>query len=220
MLKAGVWLLLAAVYASIVVWPSFSWLVYAVSASTLMVVLLLIEFEERHSDSRPIVLVAVLVALTVASRQLLHGIEFSPVFFIVILAGYVFGFTTGFAVGALSMFTSNFFLGHGPWTPFQMLGIGLAGAFAAFIPRIRREILPLTVYSVIIAYLYGAVVDVFSWMAFIPAHTLESFIGVLASGMLANTARAVGNVFFMALMGPLFLRVFRRFSRRLTVHRL
>jgi energy-coupling factor transport system substrate-specific component len=192
------------------------WLIYSVSMSVLLVLLMLLEFEKRRGDARYIALVGVLVALTVASRQMIHGIEFSPVFFMVIAAGNVFGFTVGFTVGALTMFCSNFFIGHGPWTPFQMLGLGLTGAFASLVPKTRRfRIHLLTVYSVASAYAYGILTDMFSWIAFVPVHTLESFIGVVGSGMIANTARAVGNVFFTGAFGGVFLKILERFRKRL-----
>jgi energy-coupling factor transport system substrate-specific component len=219
LLKLVSWVGLSLVFGMLLAGVRLSWITYALSASMLLVFLILLEFEEKHADSRMVALVGVLVALTVASRQLLHGIEFSPVFFLVILSGYVFGFTPGFTVGALTMFTSNFFIGHGPWTPFQMLGLGLTGAFAALLPKEGKREMPLLVlYSILTAYLYGFLTDVFSWIAFVPTHTFNSLIAVLGAGMLFNTARAVGNVFFMSILGPVLLRVLRRFRRRLTYH--
>ena len=197
-----------------------NWLIWAVSVSALSVGLVLLEFEERRGDARGVALVGVMVALVVASRQFLHGIEFSPVFFLVILAGRAFGATIGFTVGSLSMFISNFFLGHGPWTQFQMLAMGLTGGAAAILPRAGRlELAMLAVYSVVAAFAYGLMTDVFFWMAFIPTHSTESFIGIVAAGMPANSIRAAGNVFFMALMGPLLIRDFRRFSGRFRFER-
>jgi energy-coupling factor transport system substrate-specific component len=215
--KALMWAALAALFSMPFLGFRINPMMYAFPAAALAVALAMAEFEERHSDPRRIALVGVIVALAVASRQLLHGIEFSPVFFIVILAGRAFGFTTGFAAGALTMFASNFFIGHGPWTPFQMLGLGLTGALAALLPAGGRlENRMLTAYSVASAYLYGAVTDSFSWLAFVPVHTPQTFAAVVASGMVANTARAAGNAFFMALLGPALLRVLLRFRKRLT----
>jgi energy-coupling factor transport system substrate-specific component len=211
------WLLLAAVLAMMLSNVRMGWLAYSLAICALLVGLLLLEFQDRHGDARWVALTGVLVALTVASRQLIHGIEFTPVFTLVIVSGRVFGFTVGFTVGALAMLTSNFFIGQGPWTPFQMLGLGLAGAFASALPGTRRfEIALLTAYSVAAAYFYGVFTDVFSWIAFVPTHTLESFGAIAAAGMLSNTARAVGNVFFMAILGPVLIKSLGRFRKRLT----
>ena len=219
-LRLACWAALAAVFACMASGVRVNWLDYAMSATALAVLIMLLEFEERNSDSRMVALVGILVAVAVASRQILHGIEFSPVFFIIILCGSVFGPTPGFTVGALTMFTSNFFLGHGPWTPFQMFAMGLTGALAAYLPKARRLRMPfLLAYSVASAYMYGFLTDMFYWMAFVPAHSIESFAGVLAAGMPANTMRAAGNVFFMGIIGPVLLKVFDRFKARLTYRR-
>jgi energy-coupling factor transport system substrate-specific component len=52
-----------------------------------------------------------------------------PLTFFAILAGWLFGRSRGFAVGASSLFISNFFMfgGQGPWTIIQVLGFGIAG---------------------------------------------------------------------------------------------
>jgi len=198
---------------------TFNWVLYSLILSALLLFILLLEFEERNYDSRMLALTGVLSAIVVSSRQLLHGVEFSPVFFFVILMGYSYGFVAGFTIGALSMFISNFFLGHGPWTPFQMLGLGATGGAAGMLPRLRGRagLIMLAIYSVFTAYLYGVFTDLFSWVAFDPQHTIESFIAISSAGMVANTSRALGNVFFMLLLGPSVLKILSRFGKRFTV---
>jgi len=41
--------------------------------------------------------------------------------FLVVITGFVLGSRAGFLVGAMTPLISNFFIGHGPWTPWQML---------------------------------------------------------------------------------------------------
>ncbi|MCX6695342.1 MAG: ECF transporter S component [Candidatus Altiarchaeota archaeon] len=199
---------------------TFNWVIYSLLMSALLIAALFLEFEDRSYDSRMIALVSMLTAIVVASRQMLHGIEFSPVFFIVILVGYSYGFIPGFTVGALSMFLSNFFLGQGPWTPFQMIGLGFTGGLASILPKFRNrkaEVIVLASYSIVTAYLYGAFTDLFSWIAFVPQHTIETFLAIVSAGMPANTSRAAGNILFTVILGPPLLRVFERFRRRFTV---
>jgi len=199
---------------------TFNWVLYSLALSALIITALLLEFEDRRYDARMLALVSVLTALVVSSRQLLHGIEFSPVFFLVILAGYSYGFIPGFTVGALAMFLSNFFLGHGPWTPFQMLGLGFTGGLAALIPKAKNkriELALLSFYGIATAYFYGAFTDLFSWIAFIPQQTVETFIAIASAGMIANTSRAIGNAFFMIILGPVVLKTLQRFRNRFTV---
>ncbi|MFH1402781.1 MAG: hypothetical protein ABIH11_00755 [Candidatus Altiarchaeota archaeon] len=198
---------------------AFNWALHAIILTILVILILYVDFEERNYDSRMISLLSVLVAVTVLSRQIIHGVEFSPVFFLTILVGHVFGFAPGFAAGSMTMMLSNFFIGHGPWTPFQMLGLGLCGGFAAFIPKAggRLRIASLVAYSILAAYSYGMFLDLFSWLLFIPTHTIESYVTMVLAGMVANTSRAVGNAFFMSVFSIHVLRVFERFRRRFTL---
>ncbi|MFC2162569.1 ECF transporter S component [Candidatus Altiarchaeota archaeon] len=193
------------------------WPLFAAAIAFACIGLLLTEYEYRHSDPRMISLVSVLAAVTIVSRQLIHGAEFSPVFFLVILAGYTFGPVPGFTVGSVAMLVSNFSLGHGPWTPFQMLGVGLTGALAHYLPRHKRMELPvLAAYSFITAYGYGFFMDGLFWIAFMPSHDGTALFAMLSSGMIASTSRAAGNIFFMLILGPPVLKVFRRFGKRFT----
>jgi hypothetical protein len=59
----------------------------------------------------------------------LPGVQ--PTSFLVMVSGLVFGPQAGFMIGAMAALASNFFLGQGPWTPWQMLGWGLMGMSAA-----------------------------------------------------------------------------------------
>ena len=56
-----------------------------------------------------------------------------PVWAIVIIAGVCLGPEAGFLCGALTMFASNIFFGiNGPWTPWQMFGLGVNRFLAEF----------------------------------------------------------------------------------------
>ncbi len=213
--RAAGWAAVGILAAAILLGVRLNWAAYAAGFAVAAAYLVLVEYEAGNRDPRRIALTGVLVAFTAASRQLIHGVEFTPVFALTIAAGRVFGFTTGFAVGSLTMLTSNFFIGHGPWTPFQMLGLGLTGAFAALLPKTRHETAVLAAYSVAAAYAYGLLTDAFSWIAFVPVHTPATFIAVASAGMPANTMRAVGNVFFTWLLTPFLVKAYARFRKRL-----
>ena len=91
-------------------------------------------FEGRKPQARELVVIAVLVALTVAGRAAFFMVpQFKPVVAMVIIAGAALGAESGFAVGALSAFVSNFVFGQGPWTPWQMLAFGIIGFIAGLL---------------------------------------------------------------------------------------
>jgi hypothetical protein len=177
-------------------------------------------FERGLGGARVIAFLACIVAANVALRQAVHGTGVSPVFFIVILTGYVFGGLQGFIAGALTMAVSNFFVGgHGPWSIAQMTGLGLVGYFAGFMPKKtgKERMLILLVYGVLSAYFYGLLTDIFSWAFFVSEHSLETYIAVAGAGMVFNTMMAAGNFLFILFMAEPVLRVFERFNRRLSV---
>ncbi|MDR2957181.1 MAG: ECF transporter S component [Coriobacteriales bacterium] len=91
-------------------------------------------FEGRKPQARELVVIAVLVALTVAGRTAFFMVpQFKPVVAMVIIAGASLGAESGFVVGALSAFVSNFIFGQGPWTPWQMFAFGIIGFIAGLL---------------------------------------------------------------------------------------
>ncbi len=109
---------------------------YLISVAIICVALAIfaLRFEERRPRAREVVVIAVLVALAVAGRAAFFMVpQFKPVAALVIIAGVALGPKTGFLVGVLSGFVSNFVFGQGPWTPFQMIGFGLVGLLAGLV---------------------------------------------------------------------------------------
>lgn len=197
------------------------WSATATLTAALTLLLAHMRFENKIASSRMIALLGVLTAAAVALRQAIHGVEASPIFFIIILAGYVFGWAEGFIVGSATMFVSNFLVGgHGPWTPYQMLAAGLVGAGAWALPKTKSKKMSLALlilYGVFSAYMYGAVTDVFWWLAFTRKHTATTYLAIHLAGTLQNTARAVGNILLLLFFGPPVLRVLARFKKRFVV---
>lgn len=88
-------------------------------------------FEKRKPKAREIVLIATVSALTLASHIFLTIVF--PVHIgtaMVIIGGVALGPEAGFLIGALSRFICNFYMGQGPWTPWQMFCWGLLGFLA------------------------------------------------------------------------------------------
>ena len=88
-------------------------------------------FEKRKPKAREIVLIAMMSAITVAAHMFFHitvPIQIGTA--LVIVVGISMGPEAGFLVGALSRFVCNFYMGQGPWTPWQMFCWGLLGFLA------------------------------------------------------------------------------------------
>jgi hypothetical protein len=139
---------------------------------------------------------------------------------IVLLAGYALGGAPGFAVGAITPLASNVFMGHGPWTPWQMAawgGVGIAGAGLAQVTR-GRELgrWPLALACAVAGAGFGAVMDTYQW-TLAAQQDAATWIAVSGSSLPYNLAHVVGNVVFCLLIGPGLLRALSRYRRRFEV---
>lgn len=90
-------------------------------------------FETRKPQARELVTIAVMCALSVASRVVVLIPNFKPMTAIIMLTGIALGPEAGFLTGAVSAFASNFFFSQGPWTPWQMMGYGVGGFLAGIL---------------------------------------------------------------------------------------
>ena len=116
---------------------------YLISLGVIIVAMVpfVVSFEGRKPQAREIVLIAVLIALAVVSRAAFFMIpQFKPIAALVIISGVALGPQSGFMIGALSAFVSNFLFGQGPWTPWQMFALGIIGALAgALFAKTQRD---------------------------------------------------------------------------------
>ena len=103
----------------------------------LVIAVVLAELSSGGLDVKAIAMLGLLSAVGAALRPLgagTAGIE--TVFFLIILAGRVYGPGFGFVLGAITLFTSALLTGSvGPWLPFQMLASAWVGLGAGLLPR-------------------------------------------------------------------------------------
>jgi energy-coupling factor transport system substrate-specific component len=143
----------------------------------------LMEAGARRLDSGRLALLAALAAIDAALRlAVVNGIGgFSPIFFLVMAAGYEFGPSYGFLVGSFSLLVSALVTGGvGPWLPYETFAVGwvgvaagLAGSAVGHIRPIRESWLPrridlaaLVGVAVVTGFAYGALTDIWGWVAF------------------------------------------------------
>ncbi len=211
--------------------PTLAPIVFALVLPMVLVVVLA-ELTGGRLDVKALAMLGVLAAVGTVLRPLgagTAGIEL--VFFLLILAGRVFGAGFGFALGAITMFTSALITsGVGPWLPYQMIAAGFVGLFAGLLPRAggRAELAWLIGYGVVSAFVYGWLMDFSFWpfalgdgtqLSFDPGasigENLHRFVLFnLATSMGWNLGRALTNAVAIALVGPALLRLFRRAARQ------
>jgi len=165
-------------------------------------------------SARDLTLVATLGGLAAAGRVLFAPVPgVQPVTVIVAAAGVALGPRRGFAVGAIAALASNFFLGQGPHTPWQMLAWGGCGFLGGLLAPALRGRLAFAAFVVALGFAFGSAMDLWLWYGFYP-HTEAALLARLGAGLPFNVAHAAGNVVLALAAGPELRRVLERFARR------
>ena len=190
------------------------------------------EIADGGIDAKALAMLGVLSAVNAALRPLgagTAGIE--TVFFVLVLAGRVFGPGFGFTLGCTSLFASALITGGvGPWMPYQMFGCAFVGMLAGVLPKARgrAEIVLLATYGALAGYLFGFLLNLSFWpfsldpnssIAYLPGlpfteqwHRYLLFDATTSLGW--DTGRAVTNFICILITGPAVLTTFRRAARR------
>ncbi len=198
----------------------------------ILVVVVLAEIAGGGIDSKALAMLGVLSAIGAALRPLgagTAGIE--TTFFLLVLAGRVFGPGFGFVLGSTTLFASALLTGGvGPWLPFQMLAASWVGLGAGLLPpaRGRREIVMLAGYAAVAALAFGLLMNLWFWPFVLGEDTAISYLAgapigenlhrlllySLATSMGWDVLRALTTVALILLVGPAVLGVLRRTARR------
>ncbi len=172
-------------------------------------------FEGRKPQARELVLIAALVAIAVAGRAAFFMLpQFKPVVAIVIIAAVCLGAETGFLVGAMTGFVSNFFFGQGPWTPWQMFCFGMIGFLAGILARkglLKKTKLQLCIFGGLSAFfIYGGIIDVWTILMFTRDPQWETAVLLYGTGFWFNLIHATATVFFLFfLANPMIEKIER-----------
>jgi energy-coupling factor transport system substrate-specific component len=180
-------------------------------------ILLGVAWLETGPDSaKELALIATLGGAAAAGRVLFAAIPgVQPVTVIAVCAGAALGMRAGIAVGGVAALVSNFFLGQGVWTPWQMVAWGACGAAGALFssPAHRRTFL--AAFCFVLGLAFSSFMDVWNWLTFYDQHTWQTFVAVQSRGFPFDLAHAIGNVVIALVAGPELLRLLERYGRRL-----
>jgi energy-coupling factor transport system substrate-specific component len=200
-------------------------------------VLIFVEAATRRLDARRFALLAAIAAIDAALRLVLvTGLGgFSPVFFLILAAGYAYGPSYGFLAGSVALLASAVATGGiGPWLPYEMVGCGFVGLAAGLAglrrsgPVTWRDIAVLATVGVITGFAYGALLDVWDWTTFYrgtpgfgwqaglsPATALARFGRFyVTTSLVYDSFRALGNALAVIVLGtPVLAGLLRMRSR-------
>ena len=201
--------------------------------------LLLVEAGTRQLDARGLALLAAIAAIDTALRlAVIEGIGgFSPIYFLVLCAGFTFGPTYGFLAGALSILVSALAgAGVGPWVPYQVFAVGWVGVAAGIAGRGRsglprgRDIAVLALVGALMGWVVGGLLDIQDW---VPVYRGNPALGwqpgldaataalhfarfYLLTSLAYDTFRAAGNVVMVVALGAPVLAALARLKARLS----
>ena len=171
-------------------------------------------FEGRKPQARELVLLAVMCAIAIVARVAIPMPNFKAIFAIIILSGIAFGPESGFMVGSISAFASNFFYGQGPYTPWQMMAYGAGGMLAGFLfakGRLPRKPWLMAIFGFLaVMFWIGPLLDCSSIFLMASRINWHSAAIILTSGMPMNIANGVCTALVLLLFGrPLLDRLDR-----------
>lgn len=211
----------AAALAGLVILGISSWdqrRYYIVSIGIILLSMLpfVFRFERRKPAARELVVLAVMTAIGVAGRAAFYMLpQFKPVSAITIITGAAFGCESGFIVGAMIAFVSNFIFGQGPWTPWQMEALGLIGFFAGLFFHRKDgripKLVPLLIYGVLsVLLIYGPTADSSTVFTVYSELRWEYFAAAFASGLVPNLVHAGATFLFLLILAKPMLKKLNR----------
>lgn len=206
----------------------------------LVAALAAVETMSRRLDTRGLALIAAIAAVDSGLRlALVTGLGgFSPMFLLILCAGYAMGAEFGFLCGASAMLVSALVTaGVGPWLPYEVIAAGWVGAAAGLAGTPRRgrapqgrDLVVLALVGVATGFAYGAAMDLWDWSFFRGAAGLGYTPGLgaaatavrfgrfyLATSLVYDSFRAAGNAVLVLLVGLPILAALVRLRRRHTL---
>lgn len=182
-----------------------------------IIITFIILFETQNIDAKTMAVLATMSALGGVLRvpfAAIPGVQ--PVTFISAVTGYTLGPVNGFMVGSMCAFISNFFLGHGPWTLWQMMGWGLAGVFfGVFGKRIKKHgIKCFVIWCTVWGYIYGTILNQWYVVQFMRPITWKVIITGNILSFSYDGLHSLGNLFFSSIFGSSFIKALERYKKR------
>lgn len=170
-----------------------------------MLVPFFLSFEGRKIQARELVILAVMCAIAIVARVAIPIPHVKPMFAVIMLAGIAFGPQSGFMVGAISAFASNFFAGQGPTTPWQMMAYGAAGLLAGFLAQkgwMKKNRWELAIFGFFMTVLWvGPLLDLSSLFLMTTKINWASALMIFGSGAPVNLAQGATTAVTMLVLG-------------------
>lgn len=175
-----------------------------------------IHFERSETNTRRLVLISAMIALSVLGRVIFTPLPgFKPVTAMVVITAMYFGSEAGFMTGALSALISNFYFGQGPWTPFQMFSWGILGLIAGLVAApLKKNRAVLAVYGIISGVLYSLLMDIWTVLSADGYFNFARYLAAVVISAEFTAIYAVSNVIFLLLFAKPIGRILERIKTK------
>ena len=172
-------------------------------------------FEGSKPQAREVITIAVMISLAVASRAALFMFpQIKAIFAIIIIGGVALGPSSGFIIGAMSAFISNFIFGQGPWTPFQMVAWALIGLVAGLLAKnllASKKPTVLAIYGIFATFVFHVgITEMWSVLTMTESISLQSITTIYLVGIGFNITLALATAgFLLVLSKPMLNKIDR-----------
>lgn len=176
-----------------------------------------VAFEGKKPHARELVIIAALCALAVGGRIAFAPVaQVKPMLALVIISGVCMGSQTGFMVGTISAFVSNFYFGQGAWTPWQMFAFAICGFFAGLIfSKGKMSKTGVCIYGFLASMiLYSGLVNFSSIMLMGMPFTWESVVAIYSMGLPFDFAHAASTAVFLWLIAKPMSETIKRINKK------
>jgi len=196
-------------------WPLASFMVVGV-----VLALGWLAYERARPSARMVAVVATLAAVAALGRDAFVALpDVKPITAMTLVVGYALGPLPGFTVGALGMLASNFVLGQGPYTPWQMAAwglVGLVGAALGALSARRLGRVQLALASALAAFGAKEIMEVYTWTLG-ASHTPAAFLAIASTGLPFDVTDVVASFLFGLAFAPELARLLLRMRARMDV---
>ncbi len=196
-------------------WPLASFTIVAV-----VLAIGWLAYERARPSARMVAVVGTLAAMAALGRDAFVALpDVKPITAMTLVVGYALGPLPGFSVGALGMLASNFVLGQGPYTPWQMAAwgfVGLAGAALGTLSRRRLGRLQLALACALAALVAKEVMNAYTW-SIGASHTPAAFLALAGTALPFDVTDTVASFLFGLAFAPELARLLGRMRARMDV---
>ena len=177
--------------------------IYIITAVSILTLLLFFaSFEKKKITTRRLVLCAVMTCLSVIGRFIPF---LKPTAALTVISSLYLGPESGFMIGAMSALISNFYFGHGPWTPHQMFAWGVIGFISGLLCKpLEKSRVFLLIHGGLSGILYSLILDVWTVLWYNGEFNLTLYKAAIITSAPHTLLYTVSNVVFLFLLYPSF----------------